>query len=437
VNTPSVLLVAALLLPLPVTRPAPAEPVDHIELVPGEGTVVELGYGRHTGTLEVTAGVDGLGVVEEIPLESYLLGIREVPTSWPAESLAAQAVAARTYLAWTLHRGRTASGTEYGFDICASTACQVYRGDVGADAAWTRAVERTAGEILQYGGDPAQALYSSSTGHRTRAVQDIWGGTALPYLQPVDSDEAGVTPYERWELTVDTSVLSRVLTTGGYAVGAELVSMAIERPPEGEGPGTLVVGSELGLTRIPVTAVRAVINTHGPQLYPGLFPALRPGGGRWPQSILSYTFEVEFQPPTGRTDIPLIPPGEAGTPGVATFVGEGWGHGVGMSQWGAKAMADRGASYREILAHYYGGLEPEPAGDILPETVRVGLDWGVPTATIVATGPMTLRIEGEDVVTLPPGEWMLRQSSLGVAIFPSSGLLADLLRSFLGIGPPD
>ncbi len=429
-NVPALLL-AALLLPLPAARVTAPERVDRIELVPGDGTVIELGYGRHTGMLEVSAGDGGLGVVEEIPLESYLLGIREVPASWPAESLAAQAVAARTYLAWTLHRGRTASGTAYDFDICASTACQVYRGDVGADPAWARAVQRTAGEILRYDDAPAQALYSSSAGHRTRAVQDIWGGSALPYLQPVDSDEAGVTPYEHWELSVDTSVLSRVLTAGGYAVGAELVSMEIERPPEGEGPSTLVVGSEEGLTRIPVTALRGVINTHGPQLYPGLFPAMRPGGGRWPQAILSYTFDVEFQPPTGRTDIPFIPPGEAGTPGVATFVGEGWGHGVGMSQWGAEAMAERGAGYRDILAHYYGGLEPEPGGDVLPETVRVGLEWGVPAAIITTSGPVALRIGGENVVTLPAGEWTLRQSSLGVAIVPSSELLADLLGILL------
>jgi stage II sporulation protein D len=425
------LLLAALLLPLPTVRPAAPERIDRIELVPAGGSVIELGYGRHTGTLEVSAGDGGLGVVEEIPLESYLLGIREVPASWPAASLAAQAVAARTYLAWTLYRGRTSSGTAYGFDICASTACQVYRGDIGADPAWVAAVQRTAGEILRSDGAPAQALYSSSAGHRTRAVQDIWGGSALPYLQPVDSDEAGVTPYQHWELTVDASVLSRVFTAGGYAVGAELTSMEIERPPEGEGPATLVVGSEQGLTRIPVTAVRAVLNSSGPQLYPGLFPAMRPGGGRWPQAILSYTFDVEFQPPTGRLDIPLIPPGEAGTPGVATFVGEGWGHGVGMSQWGAKAMADRGATYREILAHYYGGLAPEPGGDALPESVRVGLDWGVASVPIVTSGPVTVRVAGRDVATLPSGEWTLRQTARGVAVIPSSGFLADLLAILL------
>ncbi len=425
---PPLLLASALLVLLPSVG---VEVIEEVELVPAEGTVIEFGRGQHTGIFEITANDNGMAVVEEISLDAYLSGIREVPTSWPAESLAAQAVAARTYLAWTLHRGRSASGAEYDFDICASTACQVFLGDAGADAAWRRAVERTAGEILLYEGDPAQALYSSSAGHRTRAVQDIWGGASLPYLQSVESDEAGVTPYERWELTIDTSVLSRVLTAGGYAVGAELTSMEIDQPPEGEGPGTLVVESEEGLTRVPLTAVRGVLNNHGPQLYPGLFPAARPEGGRWPQSILSYTFDVEFEAPVGQPDLPLFPPGEAGFPGRATFIGEGWGHGVGMSQWGAKAMADQGASYVEILSHYYGGLEPVQAPDVLPEVVRVGLDWRIWKTTLVSSGSFTLRIGGVDAATLPKGEWEIHRTSRGIGVLPPAEVLSGLIRTML------
>ena len=72
----------------------------------------------------------------------------------------------------------------------------------------------------------------------------------------------------------------------------------------------------------------------------------------------------------------LLPPGDATAAGVVTFTGTGWGHGIGMSQWGAQAMGSEGASYVDILSHYYSGLEPKPGTDYLPEEIAVGLSWG-------------------------------------------------------------
>ena len=157
-----------------------------------------------------------------------------MPFSWPEAALNAQAIAARTYLAWTLVRGRIGDQRRYDYDICATQLCQVYVGAGAADLAdgerWLAAVADTSGEILIHEGRPAQTLYSSSAGTRTRANQDIWGGVPKPYLQPVDSPEEGVTPYEQWTVEFPTDVFGRILRGGGYDVGGSIDAVSLEVP---------------------------------------------------------------------------------------------------------------------------------------------------------------------------------------------------------------
>ena len=101
---------------------------ERLVLVGDEGTEFTFEGRRYRGPIDLTAHADGIAVVETVQLDDYLAGIREVPFSWHEEALAAQAIAARTYLAWTLVRGRTRSGITYDYDICATTTCQVYAG---------------------------------------------------------------------------------------------------------------------------------------------------------------------------------------------------------------------------------------------------------------------------------------------------------------------
>ncbi|NNC75775.1 MAG: SpoIID/LytB domain-containing protein, partial [Acidimicrobiia bacterium] len=154
------------------------QPIEVVEIIPADGERVVFNGRTYGGALTIDAEAGGLVVTEVVGLDGYLAGIREVPFSWPEEALEAQAVAARTYLAWTLNRGRAGNGARYGFDICATTACQVYAGtglvDKLSGEPWLDAVAATAGAILVFDGSPAQTLYSSSSGPRTRSVEDIW-----------------------------------------------------------------------------------------------------------------------------------------------------------------------------------------------------------------------------------------------------------------------
>ncbi|NNF69808.1 MAG: SpoIID/LytB domain-containing protein [Acidimicrobiia bacterium] len=406
------------------------ERVEVVALVPDEGERIVFGGRTYAGVITVRATNGVLVVTEVVDLDGYLGGIREVPFSWPEEALEAQAVAARTYLAWTLNRGRAGNGARYGFDICATTACQVYAGtglvDRPSGEPWLDAVAATAGEILIYDGSPAQTLYSSSSGPRTRSVEDIWGGTPKPYLVAVDSAEEDATPYWQWSVELPVDAVTRILAEDGYRVGGDIREVEVQQTEDGGGIWRLAVETERGSVAVPNTTVRNAFNRHGTTLYPGLLPANRPTGGTWPQAILSYTFDVELLAPDGPSLpaplIALLPPDDTPEDAVVVFEGTGWGHGVGMSQWGAKAMADQGFTHEEILAHYYGGLEPETSDEFVPDDVVVGLGWGGLEETFAATGVFELWANGVRVDAFGPGEWTMRLLSNGIAVIPPAGV---------------
>jgi stage II sporulation protein D len=419
-----ILLVAVAL--LASAPPAQANDAEIVELEAIGDTTFELNERRYRGPMEVVLYSDGLAVVEEVQLDTYLGGIREVPFSWPEAALKAQVVAARTYLAWTLQRGRSETGRAHGYDICATSACQVYAGigaiEAGDGDRWRSAIETTSDEILVYAGLPAQALYSSSAGSRTRSVQDVWDSPPIPYLQGVDSPEEGVTPFEEWIVDLPEDVFVAVLAAGGYEVGRPITSVAVTGPPEGGGRSVLQTTSPDGVTSILMTDIRGVFNRYGDVLFPGLLPAPTPSGRRWPQPILSYTFDAEFEaapPGPAPALIEFLPASDLPPAARIVITGEGWGHQIGMSQYGAKAMADQGFTYDDILSHYYTGLAPEAAGTLIPEIVRVGLTWGQSDATVVASGPFLVRVNGVLVGAAPGGAWQVRQTPTGIAMAPA------------------
>lgn len=399
-----------------------------IAIVPRIGTEIVWRNRSYVGELDIATAGTNLSLVEEVALDAYLRGIHEVPLSWPDETLAAQVVAARTYLAWTMDRGRSSSGRKYDFDICATTQCQVYGGSSPGESAdeirWDEAIARTSREILLYEDAPAQALYSSSAGARTRAIQDIWAATAKPYLQAVDSPELEVTPFRSWTVEVPAEAFRRVVAQAGFVVGGVISRVVVVGPGEGLGPERVEIQSELGVTSIPVSRIRGIFNKYGPALYPGLFPGPRPSGRRWPQTILSYTFETSLtgEPTAERSSLaPFLPPSDLPSPLMVVFDGEGWGHAIGMSQWGIKAMGDQGWTYDNMLAHYYSGLRPEDGGRYIPDTVRIGLTWKSPTLEFEATGSFDLWINGTFAGVLPAGRWQFDRSSSGIRLTPPEG----------------
>jgi stage II sporulation protein D len=303
--------------------------------------------GSYRGAIDVVPSSGALAVVNELPLEEYLLGISEVPPSWPMEAQRAQAIAARTYAAYVIANPPDAMSA-IGADICADDGCQVYAGLAkerrpGA-AAWTNAVRTTAGLGLLYKGAPILAKYSSTNGGRTVA-----GGR--PYLRAIDDPDDAVSPYHRWHSDIPLSALAPALGLPGDAFAAQRVGDLID--VEWSSPD----GVNAGVAEVAVADFRIRLN-QSMAAPPGL-----------PAAVPSTRFELVT---------------DAGA-GALRLDGRAWGHGIGMSQFGALGKALRGMRAAEILAMYYGGLRPV-ALPAPPRTVRVALDSTRSAVTLAAEG---------------------------------------------------
>jgi len=268
---------------------------------------------RYRGTIEVTPADKGVLVVNELPLEDYLVGLIncEISSQWPIEAVKAQAVVARTYACYQKRARATAS-----YHLESSVLDQVYDGCEIEDSRAARGVRETAGEILTYGGQPIQAFYHSSCGGRTEVAENVWG-VRLPYLKSVDCAYCATNPSIRWDYVISLKKLESLLKGAGIAVAG------IREIREGRrnGSGRLMdigfVSSE-GFTNLPAVTFRKVVGY---------------------TAIKSTNFSAKI---TGDS---------------VAFSGTGYGHGVGLCQWGAKQRASDGFSYREILAYYYPGAQ--------------------------------------------------------------------------------
>lgn len=293
---------------------------------------------RYPGRLEVVRTDDGtMRLTVTLDFERYLEGIAEVPPSWPAAALEAQAIAARSYAlahtGWNGEQGQTLETP-----ICATDACQVYRGmpvePVPDIDRWYAAVRRTAGQVLTASGRPIEAVYFSTSNGRIYGNDEIFGSAPLPYLRPGVERDDGASPTSRWRVRLPYDDLARFLAAAGE--WPDGVTIANARPRGGD-----IVVEGGGQTRtMSVSALRAAVNGWAPCLMPGRYPGASPSGGTLPLTVPSGWFTASH-----------------GTEALV-LDGRGWGHGVGMVQWGAYGKARTGWSAARILSHYYGGLEP-------------------------------------------------------------------------------
>jgi stage II sporulation protein D len=288
---------------------------------------------RYPGELRVERSDDGtLAVTVTLTFEKYLEGIAEVPPSWPRAALEAQAIAARSYaLATTGWSGE--QGAELETPICATTACQVYRGipvpRIPQTRRWYRAVRRTTGEVLVFHGSPAETVYFSTSNGQTYGNEDVFGSSPLPYLRPVVERFDGASPTSHWRVSLPYRDVARFLREAG-----EWGRQTISRVFSLHGSRVSVVGSGRSRT-MDLSTFRDAINAWAPCLQPGRYPP-----APLPTTIPSRWLSLS----SGKRAL--------------VVTGRGWGHGVGMVQWGAYGRAKRGTSAARILSFYYGGLRP-------------------------------------------------------------------------------
>ena len=291
---------------------------------------------KYAGGLKFIVEGDRITAVNCIGMEDYLMSVisSEMKSSASIELLKAHAVISRSWLKARLKDHK--AGHEH-FDVCADDHCQRYQGltmAVGDDVC--RAIDRTWGQVLEYGGDICDTRYSKCCGGRTELFSTCWEDVDLPYLQSVedpfcDCENSSIlsqvlndydlhtADFHDWTVQYTTDELSELVRTRtGIDFGTIVALEAVERGPSGRIKylritGTLreeVIGKELAIRK-------ALSSSH----------------------LKSSAFAIEK------------------TPDGFVLKGRGWGHGVGLCQIGAAAMAAQGYDYRQILSHYYVGAE--------------------------------------------------------------------------------
>jgi stage II sporulation protein D len=327
------------------------------------GGLVPLGASLYRGRLRVVPLGDSLQAINYIGLENYLPSVvgSEMPAQWPLAALRAQAVAARTYAMAQRRPGQL-------FDLQATVASQMYKG-AGAETTSTRqAVAQTNGQVLLYRGRLIDAVFHSCSGGSTENSGEIWN-RQLPYLTSVpDFDQ--VSPLRNWSKSFEPQELRRAFVEiDGVSAIEPLVTSTSGRIRQVRvtGPGGQLVLSGADLRRrlgLRSTLVRFQL------LAPARPQAMALAVGPASDAVEPATAETAMAPrlsPGFRFRLPPPPPlpPVAGLPGsvqpvaapTLMAIGHGFGHGVGMSQWGAYGMALRGKSHAEILRHYYQGAE--------------------------------------------------------------------------------
>ncbi|MDQ0254698.1 SpoIID/LytB domain protein [Evansella vedderi] len=362
--------------------------------------------------------------VNTLPLEDYLKGVvpHEMPASWAIEALKVQAIAARTYAMAHIHRV-----------INDTINYQVYAG-----YAWhpnsTRAVTETAGETIHFNNSLALTVYSSSNGGRTESNANAWGGQSLPYF-PIKDDP--YDPIHPWNFRINK-------------IQIDLTNRDLQRPETWwdsarEVDATITNNMKAWLSRngYPNSEIKI---TSVPRLS---FSNQRTSGGRVRRGDITVEFavkslanneyvrnsdgslrihELRLEDTTAQQIRAMI-----GISLVRSYLidsvevtgssfivsGRGFGHGVGMSQWGAKGMADQGASYQDILQFYYPGTklvssasnqspteiptnEPpkdskdEPIEETVDETSEESVKEAV-TEILLTINSKTARVNGQNV----------------------------------------
>lgn len=290
----------------------------------------------YRGVVEVLAGAGGITVVNVLPLEAYLTGVVNAEMGRRAANeraaLESQAVVARTYA--LRNRGKSAGN---GFDLLAGVADQAYGGVVSETAEGREAVRATRGQVLVYGGELIVPFYHSTCGGSTAAPEEAFRTVrSTAYLQPVsdrhgDGHYCDISPRFQWSVEWDGPTLRRILReTVPSTIGVDAATVDEIRDVRQRRSGPSGRAAELRL---------AVSSGEIPIFGPDVRAVLQTPDGR----------------PLGSTLVRLAAEYRDGVVDHLRADGRGWGHGVGMCQWGAVGRARAGQSARAILETYFPG----------------------------------------------------------------------------------
>lgn len=289
----------------------------NIQFFPQEDLILYLNgkVCRYRGRLDVIVTPQaGLLVINRIGLEEYVRGIlfHEVSHRWPMEALKAQAVVSRTYAIYQIQANQKNE-----FDVTSDIYSQVYGGRSAERYRTNLAVERSAGEVLVYEGKILPAYFHATCAGKTEDVAELWKNVSIPPLRGVRCNFCGHSPHSFWKKSIALKDIEKQLAKEGKTVGPISGITILERNASGRIRILEISGLDGRKILITGKDFRQIIG---------------------PNIIRSNDYYVVIKETN------------------ADFSGRGWGHGVGMCQWGAYGMASRGYDYQQILSYYYPGV---------------------------------------------------------------------------------
>lgn len=277
-----------------------------------------------------------ISVINHLDIEHYLYGVvpKEVSASWHMEALKAQSVAARNYAYSNIGKF-----SEHGFDICATQNCQVYGGKTSEHIRTNEAVDETKGDVLMHEGKRVIAFYHASSGGITANSENVWKNK-VPYLRSVLDPYSIGNKHDEWEISFSKKDIEELLKKDNVDIG-DIEDIVIRD-----------VGTDKRVLRMEIMGKRGsktyeredIRRFFGYSVMKStLFDLVKDEKASFPSDFQSisklFTGELSLSDFTSKE--------------AFVFRGSGWGHGIGMSQLGAKKMAETGSTYEQILRHYF------------------------------------------------------------------------------------
>lgn len=278
-----------------------------------ENSLLKLKNKKYKGVIQIYNQDGILMVINIVGLEDYLKGVlpKEMPPNWNFEALKAQAVASRTYAVYQI-----LSRKNQLYDVDSTFLSQVYGGYDSNNKSTNKAIDATKGEILLYNGEPIISYFHSNSGGYIESAESVWG-MRFPYLKGIPDIYSNGIGDDTWELALDSNELTTCLFKRSKKIGEIYDIKITERSPSGR------------------VKKLDIYHSYGVESIDGLTFRMAIGATRL-KSTLFKIYKKED---------------------IFIFRGKGYGHGVGMSQWGALQMANLGKSYRDILRFYYPGTK--------------------------------------------------------------------------------
>jgi len=327
-----------------------------IRVQSSEGTTL---YG---GDLRLQANAYGdFTLVNEVPLETYLRGVvpHEIGPNAPYNAVEAQAIIARTYALRNRRRFQAD-----GYELCATVHCQVYKGLSGTVERADTAIRATRGLVLTYNNELVDALYSSSSGGVTSAFTDTWDGEERPYLQPRIDAMQGIWNLDQQPLNNEAAIRRFLAQQNGF----NGTQSALFRWQKTESLGELAAHFKRYLTRRqhPLANFSRLVKLEvTARSRSGRVLVLEVTTDRGVVKLEKNEARSAFGPP--RSTLFYIDPVFNANQQLTgyRFVGGGFGHGAGLSQFGSYTLAQQGWRYDRILGFYYSGTRIQPLNDAI------------------------------------------------------------------------